>query len=214
VIKNKIVIAVLVVAVLLIGGGVYLTLSKSESPTQKPQAGVKETPKASPESALSTLKSLLSAGKTESCVIEYPDNGGSGTFYVSGKKFAGEFTVKEQSGKEITGHTVSDGTFVYIWSSAMASGFKMKADTAINAASSASPQNGNVDFNQKVSYKCSPWTMDDSKFQVPQGIKFSDVSGLLNQTESSPSASAASPCDSITNAQAKAACESALKGQQ
>ncbi len=211
--KNKLVIAVLVIAVLLIGGGAYLTLSKSQ--TSAPQSAVKETPKENPGTALGTLKNILTGGKTQSCTIEYPNNMGSGTFYVSDKKFAGEFTIKEQGGKEITGHSVSDGTYVYVWSTAAPTGIKMKLDAVINAPT-GSAQTGSVDFSQEVSYKCSPWITDSSKFQLPSNIQFTDVSGLMNQVKPSAGTQTqgTSPCDQITNPQAKAACESALKSQQ
>ena len=211
--KNKLLIAVVVIAVLLIGGGAYLTLSKSQSPA--PQKTANETPKESPSTVMGSIKDILTGGKTQSCTISYPNNSGSGTFYVSDKKFSGEFTIKDNKGVEMTGHSVSDGTYVYVWSTAAPMGIKMKLDSAVNAAEGQT-QTGNMNFNQEVNYKCGPWIVDNSKFQIPTNIQFSDMSNLMNQTKPSattPTEGITSPCDQITNPQAKAACESAIQQQ-
>ncbi len=213
--KNKFVIAgAVIIVLLLVGGGVYLGLSKSKPAS--PKTTVTATPKATQSTALGTLKSLLASGKSQSCNFSYPDNSATGTYYFDGNKFAGNFSLKEQDGKTLTGNTVSDGTYVYVWTSNSPSGIKMKLDTAINETPLPSAQNQNqgVDLNQKVNYKCSPWTADNSKFQPPSNIQFTDMSNFLNKTEASPAGpQTASPCEQITNPQAKAACENALKNQ-
>ena len=83
--------AVVVIILLLLGGGFYLMNSKSQktvsvSPT--PTAVAKEK---APEtnSITGTLKEIFTGGKTQTCTITYPDNTGSGTIFVSGKKFGG-----------------------------------------------------------------------------------------------------------------------------
>ena len=42
--------------------------------------------------------------------------------------------MKGTDGKETTGHMVSDGTYMYIWSSGLAMGIKMSLEAAKNAA--------------------------------------------------------------------------------
>lgn len=213
--NNKLVIAALVIAVLLIGGGAYLTLNKSQTSSTPQKQTAQETPKESPTGALGTLKSLLAAGKSQACKITYPNNTGSGMFYVSDKKFSGEFKVNVANGKEVDSHTVSDGTYVYAWASEPPMGVKMKLDSILNSPV-ASPQSGSTDFNQEINYQCSPWITDNSKFQIPTNIQFTDVSGLMNKVAPSTGTQTqgTSPCDQIANPQAKAACESALKSQQ
>lgn len=218
--KNKrLIVAVVVVILLILAGFGYFMFSKSSktiTPTEK--TSVTE-PKASSSSSITgSLKSLLTGGKTQTCTITYPDNKGTGTIYVADKKFGGTFTIKESDGKDITGYMVSDGTYMYSWSSAATMGIKMKLDVAENAAGDT--QTGTNDLNQQVNLNCSPWIVDNSKFAVPTNIKFSDMSNLIPKTSALPSTKAETPalnesvCDQIEDATAKAACVKALSGQQ
>jgi hypothetical protein len=201
------VIAAVIIIVLAVGG--FYFMNSSKSPTT--QSTNQKTQNTNPSSAKGSILNLLSGGKNVNCSITYPNNKGTGTVYVSDKKFAGEFTIKDTEGKETTGHSVSDGTYVYVWTSAMPSGIKMKFDDVKNAAQT----NQSVDLNQEVGLKCNPWLPDNSKFAIPSNIKFQDMSQLLQQTQqpTGTSTGGTSPCDQITDSTAKAACVNALKGQ-
>lgn len=218
--KNKgLIIAIVVIALVVLGGFGYFMFSKSSktvAPTEK--TTVTEPKASSTTSVTGTLKSLLTGGKTQTCTISYPDNKGTGTIYVADKKFGGTFTIKDSDGKDMTGYMVSDGTYFYSWSSAATMGIKIKLDVAESATDNA--QTGTNDLNQKVNLNCSPWIVDNSKFAVPTNIKFSDMSNLIPKTSALPSAKAGTPakeqsvCDQIEDATAKAACIKALSGQQ
>jgi len=215
---KKVWIVVAIVVILLIAGFAYMQMGKSTAkPTEKPTTV--EKPKTTQENVVTgTLKSLLSGGKTESCTITYPNNEGTGTVYVDGRRFSGEFTIKDTSGKEITGHSVSDGTYVYVWSSGNLTGIRMTL-AAVNSQSSTAQKQGNLDFNRQVALKCAAWMPDGSKFTVPSNIQFMDLSNLIKPSgvpvvtggTNTQTQTGTSPCDSITNATAKAACENALK---
>lgn len=216
--KNKgLIVAAVVIILLLLGGLGYYLFSKSAKTTPTEKASVTE-PKASSSSITGTLKSLLTGGKTQTCTITYPDNKGSGTIFVADKKFGGTFTIKESNGKDITGYMVSDGTYMYTWSTAATMGIKIKLETAEKAAGNT--QTGTGDLNQEVNLNCSPWIVDNSKFAVPTNIQFTDMSSFLPKTSASPSTKTGtqtqeqSPCDQIEDASAKAACVKALSGQQ
>lgn len=214
---KKLWIVVAVIIVLLIAGVGYMQLGKSTKPTEK-TTNPAEKPKTTQENVVSgTLKSLLLGGKTQTCTIIYPNNEGTGTVYVSDKKFSGDFTIKGATGTEIKGHTVSDGTYVYIWSSATPTGVKMKI-TAVNSQPTGTPQQGNVDLNRQVNLKCTPGVADSSKFTIPTNIQFMDISNFAKPSgipvvtgTSKVQTGGTSPCESITNATAKAACENAVK---
>ncbi|MCL6096635.1 MAG: hypothetical protein M1444_03075 [Patescibacteria group bacterium] len=212
--KNKgLVVAIAVLILALLGGVAYMKFAKSSTaPQQAPT--VREQPKTSPSGATGTLKSLF--GKNQSCTITYPNNGGSGTIYVSGKKFRGDFTTKIAGEKEVKSQVLSDGTYTYIWSSDSPTGIKMKIDVT---SPTASAQTGNFNLDQEVGLNCSPWGVDASKFTVPVNVKFTDMSNLIPKTSALPSTKTEtqtqeqSPCDQIADATAKAACEKALSGQ-
>jgi hypothetical protein len=216
--KTGLIIAAIVVVLLLAFGGVYL-MKSAKSPTVTKTANTQTAKPQTTNSLKGTIIGLLSGGKTVNCQITYPDNKGTGTVYVSDKKFAGDFTMKGTDGKETTGHMISDGTFMYVWSSGIPMGIKMNLADAKNAAQKAGT-NQSVDINQEVNLNCSPWSPDSSKFTVPSNIQFRDMSQLLQQvpaqgtkTVTPGTQTGSSPCDQITDPTAKAACTNALKGQ-
>ncbi len=200
--KNKgLVVAIAVIILALLGGVAYMKFAKTSTAPQ--QTTVEKQPEASPSGVTGTLKSLF--GKNQYCTITYPDNGGSGTVYVSGKKFRGDFTVKTAGEKETTSQVVSDGVYTYIWSSESSDGIKMKIDVTSPAASA---QTGNFNLDQEVGLNCSPWGVDASKFAVPANIKFTDFSSMVapKTGNGTTKTQTASPCDQISDPSAKAAC--------
>ena len=217
--KTGIIIAAIVVVLLLAFGGVYL-MKSSKAPVATTQTAKTQIakPQQTTNSLKGTIMGLLSGGKTVNCQVTYPDSKGTGSVYVSDKKFAGDFTMKGTDGKEITAHMISDGTYMYIWSSGLSMGIKMNLADAKNAAQKAGASQS-VDINQEVGLNCSPWTADSSKFTIPSDIQFRDMSQLLQQAQPqgtktvAPSTQAgSSPCDQITDPTAKEACANALKG--
>ena len=213
--KTWIIIAILILILLAIGGFMFLGKSSKSQPSQK--VAVQQTTTKPSSIVQGTIKSILGMGKTQQCAITYPNTQTTGTVYIADKKLSGDFTVKTTGGKETVSHVISDGTYMYIWSSAMANGIKMKIPDVTKNAPTGTVQNQNFDINQKVSLNCSPWIADNSKFTPPLNINFTDMSNLLPQTSAQPSQAAGtsgtkvSPCDAITNPTAKAACENALK---
>jgi len=208
--KNKgLVVAIAVILLALLGGVAYMKFAKSSTTPQ--QVIVQEQPKASPTGVTGTLKSLF--GKNQSCTINYPNNGGSGTVYVSGKKFRGNFTTKIAGEKEVTSQVVSDGVYTYVWSSESPTGIKMKIDVT---SPSAGAQTGNFNLDQEVGLNCLPWIVDTSKFTIPANIQFTDLSGIVQPktTSGTTKTQTASPCDQITDATTKTACLKALNGNQ
>lgn len=205
--KNIGLLIAVVAVVLIAAGGFYFLNSKSPSKTS-PQ-GAKEQVK---EQTQGTILGLLGLNKNVKCDITYPEGSGSGVMYFSSdKKFSGEFTIKSE-GKELKGYVLSDGTYSYSWSNALNQGVKVKLDEAQKAL--GSDQNKGVDMNQKVNYSCSPWTVDSSKFSLPKGVTFLDMSQLLpSKAAGQTMPQGSSPCDQISDPTAKAACVSALSGK-
>lgn len=215
--KYGIIIAVIILVVAL-GVGGFLFMKYSQPPAMTHETSATSTSPQSSNATTASILGLLSGGQTVSCIINLPDNKGTGTIEVVDRKFAGDFTVTDNSGKQLVSHMISDGTYVYAWSTATADGFKMKLDTAKNAATNAQ-NNQSVNLNQKVDLKCSPWGVDNSKFAIPTNIKFTDMTDLMQKVMPSEvmptnTAGAASPgfsCAGITDPTAKTACENTMQ---
>jgi len=184
----------------------YFMFGKSsQSPTGPTEVG---TNTQSGESmSKGTIKSLFSGGKNQTCNIKYPEDQqmGQGTVYVSGEKFRGEFTTVAE-GKTMDYNMIQDGGYMYSWSSASPQGTKMQISELEKA--NASPTSGQVDLDSEVDLNCSGWSVDESKFQVPTNITFTDITQTLNQLQSPGTLTKPSSaiCDSIADAAAKAAC--------
>ena len=221
--KSGPIIAIIVILVILLGVGGMLFMKSAKTPvstTQTTNTQKTATPQTT-NSIKGTIIGLLSGGKTVNCSMTYPENKGTGTIFVSDKKFAGDFTMKGTDGKETSGHMISDGTDMYVWSSGMPMGIKMNLADAKNAAQKAGTNaNQSVDINQEVNLNCSNWAPDNSKFVVPSNIQFRDMSKLLEQvapqaagkTVTPQTGTGSSVCDQITDPTAKAACTKALQG--
>lgn len=218
--KSKSLIITAVVIFALIGGALYLTLGKS-STTPNQEAGImEEKTQTTEEMVKGSLKSLFGVGKNVTCTVNDVENEGSGTVYVAGNKIRGDFTSKIDE-KTVESHFIQDEEFSYLWSSEMEEGIKMKADlgtekTAVSDNKDTQVSNTEtVDLNKEVDYKCSNWSVDNSKFTPPANIKFSDISNLM-MPKTTPSEEdttdriEGSPCAQLPDAESRAACEKAL----
>lgn len=203
---NKNIPIVVAVLLLLLVGGIFAMSSRSA----KPAATGSQT--SEPTSTKTSLKDLLTGNKNVTCTMNYPASDTSSTkgiVYVSGTKMSGAFKVTAD-GKEMTSNMVSDGQFMYIWTSATPQGFKMKIDQTV-AANNSGTQQG-VDVNKQVDVNCSNWSVDNSKFALPAGITFTEIK-IPTPSSTAPTNGGALPssaCDAITDPVAKAACLKAV----
>ena len=120
----------------------------------------------------------------------------------------GDFQSTSQ-GRTIVSHMVSDGKFNYIWVDNTPTGFKMP----LNAPKTeGNPNYSGVDENKQINYNCQTWSEDAGLLTVPTTVTFQDFSAIPAAAKpigSEPAACAA--CDSITDAQSKLQCRSALQ---
>ena len=124
-----------------------------------------------------SVNELIARGGDYECTFSHSTDAAysTGTVFVSGKKMRGDFnsTTKLAANIKMESHMISDGEFLYNWSSAMPTGFKMAIAESSNATSTAGSQA--LDYNQKLDYDCKAWTADASKFVIPAEIKFTTL---------------------------------------
>lgn len=212
--KTAIIIGAVVLLLAIVAFGVFMMKSKTTSPEEKAEGSMKPGVLAPVEETSSTdsIASLLTQDKNITCTINFAQNGGSGSVYVASKKMRGDFITKAAD-KTVESHMISDGTYSYFWTGTM--GTKMSIDAATKAVGTPAPGAQNqTDLNKKVDMKCSPWSVDNSKFSVPADVKFSDVSEMMKGVTGAGTSAApkvdVSVCNQITDAAAKASCISAL----
>lgn len=209
--NNKVVIAIIAVIVI-IAAAFLLTREKDNTEVA---SNTEATAQAETESGVSTgsIKSLIEAGRTQTCTFKSTEQNVSseGTMYVSGGKMRGDFN-SEVSGVKNSSHMLYDGTTSYVWVDGQNTGFKMSLDA--NAQSNTSTQG--VDPNKNYEYKCSKWSTDNSKFELPSGVTFSELPSMQTNTDAAAGASAntkalqQSICNNLSEPQ-KTQCLNAIK---
>ncbi len=168
---NKTSIAIVLAVVLIAAGALYFTRGgKGDSMMQ-----------ANTESkSMGSIKDLMARGSSECTVSNKVANSeSSGTVYVGNGKMRGDFkSVTVNPAMTIESHMISDGEYIYSWSSAMPQGVKM----AVAATQSGQPtgQNQQDFYNSQVDYDCNSWRVDESKFEVPSDVTFMDMSSMMN----------------------------------
>lgn len=213
----RLIIGLLAVATL-IGVFVFLNGKQSQSsPAPEPlssSSSPEEAQQTSKTMSKGSIRNLLLAGKSVSCVVDYGSGGTKGTTYVSGNKVRADFTIQVPDNQETDSHMIQSDDTAYIWSSANPKGTKFTIDkTQASVTPAADSQNMNLD--QEVDMDCSDWSVDQSVFVPPTNVEFVDLSAMMNQgkVEANPtSGTQKSVCDAISDPTAKAACEQAMSG--
>lgn len=206
--KQMMIIGGIVLVIALVGAGAFFMMNKAQPSTAENMAPVDGIESAQTGTKAS-IKSLIGANKNVNCTISYPDGKGSGTVYVAGAKVRGDFTFKSEETQMQTS-MIQDGEYMYMWNGSQ--GTKMSIDSVPSASPTASTQQ-TADLDSEVDMDCSNWSVDESMFEVPADVKFTDMSAMMEkmqeQTQKMPKTDS-SACDSIADPQTKAACVSAL----
>lgn len=174
---------------------------------------------------------LVNQDKNITCTFGDDQKNFSGTIYVANKKVRSDFTTTAAN-QAIEGHSIIDGDWVYTWTSMLPRGTKMNVADLKSAANGAEDkdnkgrgrtddvQNGGkgqgiaeqaqerTRLNEKFNYHCFDWTVDESKFNLPEDITFTDTTDLIENVQKNVNMCAA--CDYIQNVDKKASCRKSL----
>lgn len=219
--KTPLIIGIIIIILLAIGG--YLYLNKSQS-SLSIMGGTNKIGETAQGSALKSLKDLMTMGQDQMCTFESTDENGSnkGSSYISGEKVRTDFSGTDPDGKAYNGSMISDGTYMYSWSTASPQGMKIKiteeTNQAVEDVKQDAQKNPNqfIDPNDKVDYKCQGWRANQGMFTPPSDIEFIDYSQLMQKTQEQTQDQTGdlknaqcAACDSLTGDE-QVACKSAL----
>lgn len=165
------------------------------------------------------IADLLKAGKNLECTFSGETDGykTSGTVFVSGNNMRGDFNSEAQ-GKMMDSHMIQNGETIYTWTTDPKQGMMMKIskeDQAKYADDEATAKSQSFNMDQSYDYNCRGWSGDQSKFQAPSDIQFTDLSAQLEKATGSldkGNSAACSACDSLED-EAKTSCKTALNCQ-
>ncbi|HSV94959.1 MAG TPA: hypothetical protein VLH94_03250 [Spirochaetia bacterium] len=184
---------------LVIVSAVFLSACTAKVPNGTDfQANEDKTPE-SEQSLSTTMRDLLGMDKNQKCTVSSSSvddknvkTDTTGTIYISGKKIAQEVEVTstDQNFPRISMRMISDGTYMYTWNTETKSqGMKMKIneteeDKLENNDNEKS--NGGISMDDKLNVKCSNWIVDNSKFNIPSDVQFTDLSEMMKNIPTMP----------------------------
>jgi hypothetical protein len=204
---NSKVIAGIVILIVIIGGAFLLTRDKGSDVASNNEAVDAES---SVDTESASIKSLLTADRNQTCTFTSTegDMKSEGTVYVSGGKMRGDFSTTT-SGQTNVSHMIHKDNTNYMWTEGQTTGLKMTFDPkAVEAASEASStQNQSVDPNKNLDFDCDSWSADNSKFELPSGVTFSELPTLPGMDAAAGAGAAAGASGSAdTKAMQQAIC--------
>jgi outer membrane lipoprotein-sorting protein len=214
--KKIILIVSAVISLFLLGFLVWKLTNKKAIPDaslSQQQIAQESSKQTDAEVINGNIYDLLKFGKTLKCEYSTDEKGTkiSVISYISGKNMRGDLENTDPTGNQFQSHMISDGEWVYTWSSAIKQGIKMKLSNAESKtpAPDAKTQNHDV-FKDTADYTCSPWIEDTSLFQVPSDITFTDFSESLKNINSGDKSSMCAACDYAQDESDKTVCKKQL----
>lgn len=157
--------------------------------TTVPSASDSTPPASAPPAASKSLRELLGLGIAQKCTFNTTDADGqtlSGTIVIDKTKFKQTVTTTSKDLGQVTTNALGDGQYFYSWNSQMpGQGIKLKSPTpgVSQDSPAAEDANTNIDLDQKFNYDCSPVTVSESEFEVPQNIEFTDLQSMMDAVQ-------------------------------
>ena len=175
-----------------------LTLSACGSANKTLDSGTTNTKEGSKTESAKSLKELLGLGTSQKCTYELSQDGElmKGEIIVNNKKFKQTTEISNKEGT-MKVYAISDGVYYYSWSDAMKNnGTKMKIEDVENEGKKVEDidikEDGNngeikeeaINMDEKIDYKCTAATLNDSDLAIPTDVKFVDYTEMMKEFQS------------------------------
>lgn len=178
---KAIIIGIAVLAV--VGGGAIYAVNKNKDSDQSDKQSISEN---------TSINGLLAQDKNLKCTYSYSDDEGnksSGTTYIADQRMRGNFSVQTPGQDAKYSNTLRDGKYQYVWDESSNKGFKTMVDKAQYDDSDGSKDDSSISQHQAVDqdreydFDCDKWNVDESVFEVPANVKFTDLTAKVQQTK-------------------------------
>jgi hypothetical protein len=211
-----------IILLLLLSAGGYWYMKKS--PSSQITGNNKMMANQTTGGGMMSMKDLLALGKDQTCTFSTTSESGTvnGSSYMSGGKVRTNFNGTYPDGKSYDGGMISDGAYVYSWTTDTKQGFKMAMTDSLKESVEdvkkdfENNPNKYVNQDEKMDYKCSSWPVDKGMFDPPSDITFTDYSEMMKKvqdsTQANPEMKAAQcqACDSMPEGENKTMCKQTL----
>jgi hypothetical protein len=153
-----------------------------------------------------SFRQLLASQTSQECTFQDAEGNG-GTVAVANGNMRGDFT-STINGEMTNSHMIVRDNTVYTWADGMTTGFQLSLDATAEADAEAGES---VDLDREVDYECHPESVDASRFDLPEGITFTDVSAVLEgSAEGELELNQCGACEAIADPAARQQCLQAL----
>ena len=209
--NKQAIVGIIIAAVILLGAGGVFLFSKSRAPQTPNNTAVTASPTPAETSLNGTIKDIFASGENKKCDFSVKDEEreSEGTVYSSEENANGIFKVTD-NGKTSTSYIIKNDDTFYIWGDTLTTGIKMKISLDEMESKLSSDQYKGLNLSQKVSFTCTDWTVDATKFTPPSNIKFTDLGGVMvpSGTVSKTPTGSVSQCSACTalTGEARTAC--------
>lgn len=164
---------------------VYLTITNRNDSDSNQVANSNQTENTNEQTEMessstpTSLKELMSGSSSVRCEFSSTEDESisSGVVYAANGKARVDFssTIENQT---TAGHMIMDDSMAYTWMEGESKGFKIST----KATASAQPNQANekqFDPEKKLDYSCQDWGVDNSIFDIPSSVEFTDLSAMM-----------------------------------
>ena len=162
-----------VVAIALVSGIWYMSNSSKNGGAEN---GMEDSSSTKEEvMSVGSVSELAAKGGQYKCTFSIvdPNADSSGTVYIDGKKFRGDFTSTVKAiNQTVSTHSLSDGAYSYTWTENTNTGFKVPV---ISTGSGSGAMSGTMDFSAfgaQGNWQCAGAKFDETTFAIPANINF------------------------------------------
>ena len=159
------------------------------------------------------IAQLIESGQSLECVVNREENGvnTTGHVYIDGSRVRGTIT-NTSTDINYTSDFLTDGIYAYVW------GKTTEGDTAIKfrVDDQNAEQDQVFDTSDRSGMECQPWTVDESTFNIPSDIEFTDISAQtdkLKQVSGDVLQDSCNACDQIEDDNSRQLCLQTLNCQ-
>ena len=163
-------VIITIIIILLITGFLFYSIKNPVAPAeQNEEQGTKIISNNKIQTSESTIKNLLTDGKTLKCTYSFitSNSSATGQVYVANGKLREDFQSSSTAGAFL-GHLILDSQQAYLWTNQqVGQGIKFSI-----SAKSMPQVNYMPDINKAMHFECFPWNIDNSLFEIPANINF------------------------------------------
>ena len=171
---SKTLISVVIIVAVVVGG-YFIVRQKNGTPEKIGEESSESGSEATSGKKIPFSEFAKQGGSYKCEVQQYlSDFENSGTVYFTEGKLRGDFSTVAEGKKMDSSIIMKDG-YMYNWSSAAPQmGIKVKVSAEEQGGT---PSSGDYSWNtdQVGDYDCDPWTVDNSKFELPSAVNFTEI---------------------------------------